>query len=215
MDPSSSTNRDPNAPVKEMTKEELTAFPSGSRHSTLSRDLQTRYGSIQPARRQALALAQKYHDTNPGRPTWGDNTTLEGQIFIITQGKSVTWKLLSDVFGTLEYGMSCNKVATFLLLLRTIRLPNNKLCAHWDPSAHSLVTCQVKGKEADRWHCVYGMVATAQIFTITPALRKDSFFKRRSAALPVPYLMHTCRPESKRSRGLYRGWSKVCLPPYE
>jgi hypothetical protein len=150
MDSSSSTNRDPHAPVKEMTKEELTAFLSGSRNGTLSRDLQTRHGSIQSARWQILALAREYHDSNPGRPTLGNNTALEGQIFIITKGKSVTWKLLSDVFGALEYRMSCTKVATLLLLLRTIPLPNNKSCVRWDPSAHSMETSQLKGKEADR-----------------------------------------------------------------
>jgi hypothetical protein len=182
MEPSLYTIPNPNPLEREMTETDIQVLLSVYRDfkslDTLIGDLQTQHGSIEPVRQRVIALAEEYHLSKPGRPTWSNNTALEGQIFYSQEDQEVTWSMLSEVFGTLEYRLSCTKVATLLLSLCKIPLPDDKTCSDWDLITHTMERSKFQGNEKEKWYRISSLVAAAQIFPVIRARAQGLYFDK-------------------------------------
>jgi hypothetical protein len=77
--------------------------------------------------------------------------------------------MLSEVFGTLEYRLSCTKVAILLMSLCKIPLPDNKTCSDWGLITQTMERSKFQGNEKEKWYRISSLVAAAQIFPAIPA----------------------------------------------
>jgi hypothetical protein len=86
--------------------------------------------------------------------------------------------MLSEVFGTLEYRLSCTKVATLLLSLCKIPLPDDKTCSDWDLITHTMKKSKFKGNDKERWSGMFSLVAAAQIFPAISGRARGWYFDK-------------------------------------